>query len=76
MSTGKIKAFGTNLGQYIVSKNTKDLKNSLIFLSLALSFVVGAFISSLLSLWLGDFTLIGSSLLVLLAYYSYKMSHS
>ncbi|MGV9033904.1 YoaK family protein [Lactococcus lactis] len=76
MSTGNIKAFGTNLGQYLVSKNTKDLKNSLIFLSLALSFVVGAFISSLLSLWLGDFTLIGSSLLILLAYYSYKISHS
>ncbi|MFG7387993.1 DUF1275 family protein [Lactococcus lactis] len=26
MSTGNIKAFGTNLGQYLVSKNTKDLK--------------------------------------------------
>ncbi|MDM5146615.1 hypothetical protein ICE98_03764 [Lactococcus lactis] len=34
MSTGNIKAFGTNLGEYLVSKESKYLRNSFMFLSL------------------------------------------
>ncbi|MCT0451371.1 DUF1275 domain-containing protein [Lactococcus cremoris] len=78
MSTGNIKAFGTNLGEYLVSKESKYLRNSFMFLSLALSFVIGAFVSSLAGFWLGNFTLVGSSILILFAYilYSYNLKFS
>ena len=78
MSTGNIKAFGTNLGEYLVSKDKLHLKNSAMFLFLALSFVIGAFISAFISSSLGAFTLLGSSFLVFLAYllYSYKTNLS
>ena len=71
MSTGNIKSLATNFAEYLVERDKKYLQNSFLFFELVLSFVIGAFLSSFVGHWLGNFTLLGSSVLLLLAYFAY-----
>lgn len=71
MSTGNIKSFGTNLAEFFIEKDIKRLKNTLLFFKLILAFIIGAFLSSFLSHYLKTLTLLGASVLLLIAYILY-----
>ncbi|MDR3241181.1 MAG: DUF1275 domain-containing protein [Lactobacillaceae bacterium] len=64
MSTGNIRNVGTNLMNFVYTRDRKFLRDGGLFLVIVLFFFVGAFISALLVKVMGSMTLLGSSVIV------------
>ncbi len=62
--TGNIKSFSSNLTQYIITRKKSYLEATVIYFGLVGLFFTGAITSTFISRWLGNWTLLISTLIL------------
>ena len=68
MSTGNLRSIGANLATYFYKKDQQTRQNIILFSLIVLSFLFGALVSTLLSYFLHNSTLLGSSVILIVIF--------